>query len=324
MEIADPPPTTLAGPDGPARGLWAGRLAEAMLDPMPGSGRVRRWAYAAAASSDGRVVLGAAVVDVGLAGTAFAWLARRSADGATTVATWERRLPGWRASVPTDDVARARTRDGAVDVDPLGGLRLELADVHGAPLRVELAAQPTTAIVCATPTPRGGWNATEKAAGYAVRGTVAHGEDVVELDGLGWRDRTAGRQDRHTTWRWAAGAGRSRDGRAVGLNASTGMNALGPGEDVCWVDGRPVALDVKRLEPAVADRPRGVWVVEGPGWGLEFLPHGVRAARENLLVVRSDYVQPIGAFTGTLPAPGGGVVEVADLPGVTEDHEAVW
>lgn len=48
---------------------------------------------------------------------------------------------------------------------------------------------------------------------------------------------------------------------------------------------------------------------------------GGRVATEDLLLVRSAYVQPIGRFEGALPDPTGHPVEVS-LTGVTEDHRA--
>jgi hypothetical protein len=32
----------------------------------------------------------------------------------------------------------------------------------------------------------------------------------------------------------------------------------------------------------------------------------------------------VGTFEGVLPAPGGGALAVAGLPGVVEHHRAVW
>ena len=67
-------------------GLWAGALDR---DPRPGRrGRTRRWSYAAAGAEE--VAVGAAVVDLGFASTAFAWCLL---DG--RLLTWEARgLPG--------------------------------------------------------------------------------------------------------------------------------------------------------------------------------------------------------------------------------------
>ncbi|MFP5308554.1 MAG: DUF2804 family protein [Actinomycetes bacterium] len=320
-------PTTLppapATPTDPAgvllHGLVAGRDAADPVALGPRRGRVRRWCYAAAGDPDG-VLVGAAVVSLGLVGTAFAFV---HADGRTT--TWERRLPGRVVAVGRTPAAGARAvwRGSTVAIDGDGGLHLDLDTEAGRVRATVEVPVPGTPATLTTATAAGGWNRTEKAAGHPARGVVEVDGVRRDLDGGGWRDWTAGRQDRHTVWRWAAGAGTSADGRRVGLNVSTGMNALADGEDVVWWDGVPHALDVTGLAPAVATDPAGAWVVGGPGWELVLEPWGVRAADEDLRVVRSRYVQPLGVLRGTLPGPDGQPVGVR-LTGVTEDHEATW
>lgn len=263
--------------------------------------------------------MGAAIIDLGYAGTAFAWAL---VDG--QMLTWDARgLPrrsthlGRHAATP----ARFEARGANVTIGPGGDLDLDVP-VQGGRLRATLAIEPDQPAVCVTPTPRGGWNTTQKVAGERARIRVSAPGVQVTTTGGSWRDWTRGGQDRHTAWRWAAGAGRAADGRRVGLNVSTGMNASGPGEDVVWWDGVPHALAVSGLGP-VGDDPAGEWRVSGPGWALHLDPRGARAADENLLVVRSHYVQPVGRLVGTLPDPSGTPVEV-DLAGVTEDHVARW
>jgi len=46
----------------------------------------------------------------------------------------------------------------------------------------------------------------------------------------------------------------------------------------------------------------------------------VRERRENLILLRSDYRQPFGTFSGRLPAGP----ELAYAYGVMESHEAWW
>jgi hypothetical protein len=320
-------PATITDPAGRlAQGRWAGELG---LDPVPvgpRGGRVRRWCYVGAGGIEAArdaptLAVGAAVVDLGAVAAAFAW----ATVGGRTV-TWEARRPlrrgAWVAPTPAGGAglrtSRARVQlhgDGGLDLDvPVGDVRL-LARVEADP--------DVDPVVLSTPTPRGGWNVTQKAAGNGVAGWVSVGGErhTLSSDAGGWRDWTSGRQDRRTTWRWAAGAGRDARGRRVGLNVSTGMNGRGPGEDLVWWDGRPRPLVVEQLGPA--DGPEGEWRVSGPDWALRFEPEGVRAADENLLLLRSRYVQPIGRFLGTLPGPGGEAVPVT-LTGVTEDHLAVW
>ena len=72
----------------------------------------------------------------------------------------------------------------------------------------------------------------------------------------------------------------------------------------------------------MTERKDGPWRLSGPDWQLAFAPSGSRSATENLLVVRSSYVQPVGRFRGTLPHPDG--PREVDLVGVTEHHTAIW
>jgi hypothetical protein len=313
-----PTPTSLVDRDGVLRyGLTA---AQAGADPAadaPRRGRLRRWRYAA--GGDHGVQVGAAVIDLGYATSAFAWVA-----AAGDVTTWERKGPPRSAEARGIGPGSARWErrgdrlvlgtDGRIDADldtDAGRVRIEVVPRGG-----------TTPITLVTPTPDGGWNTTEKAAGYQVRGMVSVGPRCWELDGGGWRDATTGRQDRRTSWRWAAGAGHSADGRRVGMNVSTGMNAGGDGEDVVWVDGTPTPVGLETLAPVGEDL-RGPWHVAGEGWELAFTPHACRAADERLPLVRSRYVQPVGTFRGTLPGPDGRALGV-ELVGVTEEHEATW
>lgn len=267
-----------------------------------------------------QALVGAAVVDLGALHLAFAWV--QAADG---LARWERRLVrGAWLGTHAQDGARAGGRDWSLRISGDGGLHLDLPTTAGrvrADVEVTRDVEPATLV---TRTVHGGWNATEKAAGYPVRGQVEVAGRTWHLGEAagGWRDWTAGRQDRRTTWRWAAGAGLDTQGRRVGLNTSTGMNAEEAGEDVVWWDGTPYALDVGTLSPE-GDDADGPWSVAGEGWELRFTPLGVRRADERLVVMRSAYVQPIGVFRGRLPDPQGRAVEVT-LAGVTEDHLAVW
>jgi hypothetical protein len=56
------------------------------------------------------------------------------------------------------------------------------------------------------------------------------------------------------------------------------------------------------------------------GEPLRFAAEAVRARRDRLLVVESDYRQPFGTFTGALP----GVGAVHGGLGVMEHHRARW
>jgi hypothetical protein len=316
-----PAPATLTAPDGTLlAGLYAGNVRR---DPVAGAarrGRVRRWYYVAA--GDPTTMVGAAVVDLGFVAVAFAF----AAVGGRTATFDTRRVLGVGAQVAAlpDGGAGVRGRSAAITLVGDGGMTVDVPTEAGR-LRAEVTTtRPVTPAVCATATPDGGWNVTRKTAGSTVTGSVRLGDGPsaqLGEDAGGWSDWTAGRQDRTTVWRWAAGAGIAADGRRVGVNASTGMNA-GTGEDVVWWDGVPHRLTVRGLAP-VGDDPERDWQLVGPGTDLRLTPVGVRGAVEQLPLLTSNYVQPFGTWTGTLPDPAGASAGVR-LAGVAEDHLAVW
>jgi hypothetical protein len=316
-----PVPAALTDPDGGLlAGLYAGDVRRDPVRDAPRRGRVRRWYYVAA--GDATSLVGAAVVDLGFVAVAFAF-----ASVAGRTATFDTRralgvgaevasVPAGGAAVSVGSATLSLADDGSLSVDvPTGAGRLR------AEVRTTVAVTPA---VCVAVTPEGGWNVTRKCAGSAVSGSLRLGDGpAVELGpgAGGWSDWTAGRQDRTTVWRWAAGAGTSTDGRRVGLNTSTGMNAA-TGEDVVWWDGVPHALPVTELGP-VGDDPERDWQVLGEGCELRLTPVGVRSAVEQLPLLTSNYVQPFGTWAGRLTDPAGASCEVR-LAGVAEDHLAVW
>lgn len=319
------PDSLATGGSALAWGLTAGPLVSDPVPEAPRGGHVRRWLYVAAAGED--AAIGAAVVDalprwVPVV-VAFAWA--RIGD---EVVTWERRLPR-----RSRTFVGARPADGAsasvaghpkqeVRLTPSGGLVVDLALADGRPLSARVEAEAAIPAVLATRTPGGGWNVTQKLAGAPATGAITLGEVTVPLHGGAWTDWSCGRQDRDTTWRWAAGVGTSPDGTPVGINVSTGMNGIGDREDLVWWAGRPQRVGLAHLAPTGPD-PAGDWTVGGDGWSLAFEPVGARTANDDLWVFRSRYVQPIGCFSGTVPDPSGRPVPVR-LHGVTEDHRVRW
>jgi Protein of unknown function (DUF2804) len=152
---------------------------------------------------------------------------------------------------------------------------------------------------------------TRKQAGVPVTGSVRVGGREFRIDGsLGFIDESAGYHARHTRWRWSAGIGRARDGRAVAWNLVDGVHdAPVASERTVWVDGEP-----HEAEPAAfAEDLSGVGE-------LRFTEWSAREDHTNLLVMRSDYRQPFGSFAGALP----GGLELESGYGVMEWHDVRW
>jgi hypothetical protein len=161
----------------------------------------------------------------------------------------------------------------------------------------------------------GGYVWTRKQAAVGVRGTARIGADALEIDALGVVDDTAGYHDRHTEWRWSAGVGEATGGQAVGWNLVTGVNdPPARSERTLWVDGAAT-----EAAPVTFDDELG-WVRFADGAVLRFAAEAVRERHDELVVMRSDYVQPFGTFSGALP---GGLTLAAGW-GVMEHHRARW
>ena len=150
---------------------------------------------------------------------------------------------------------------------------------------------------------------TRKQGGIRAHGVVELDGRAIPLDARAVIDDTAGYHERHTRWRWSAGVGRARDGRALAWNLVSGVNdPPAESERTAWVDGLPHELgtssfsgDLLRVD------------------GLRFAPEAIRERRDNLLVIRSSYRQPFGTFAGELAG-----VALADGYGVMEEHDAWW
>jgi hypothetical protein len=109
-------------------------------------------------------------------------------------------------------------------------------------------------------------------------------------------------------------------------------------ENAVWVNGKIFMLGKVAIEmPAMKET--GLWKIRSvdgscevedsvpvPGVcvDLVFTPKGARSEATNVLLARSDFVQPYGTFTGTARMPDGALLRINDVFGVTEDHIAVW
>jgi hypothetical protein len=146
-----------------------------------------------------------------------------------------------------------------------------------------------------------------------VRATGTVDGRPVTLRGL--IDDSAGYHARRTDWRWCAGVGETPEGNVLAFNIVTGVHDAAVGsERTLWGDG--VA---RELPPATFDEDlRSVAFDDGSV--LAFTEEARRARTDDFKLFASDYVQPFGTFSGTLP---GGTV-VARGWGVMEAHAVRW
>jgi hypothetical protein len=163
---------------------------------------------------------------------------------------------------------------------------------------------------------------TRKQAGARAQGTLTLGHGPPrEIEALATIDDTAGYHPRHTEWWWSAGVGTGEDGAALAWNLVAGVNDPPRGsERAVWVDGVPRETAPVRFATDLSEVVAEDGASAGEGSQLSFAAEAVRRRSENLLVLRSDYTAPFGAFSGTLP----GGIRLASGLGVIEHHRARW
>jgi Protein of unknown function (DUF2804) len=136
---------------------------------------------------------------------------------------------------------------------------------------------------------------------------------AVQLRGL--IDDSAGYHARRTDWRWCAGVGATPDGTPLAFNLVAGVHDAPVGsERTLWVDGAARELTLATFADDLSS------VRFDDGARLDFHEEARRARSDDFKIMASDYVQPFGTFTGTLP----GGVAVARGWGVMERHSVRW
>jgi hypothetical protein len=168
------------------------------------------------------------------------------------------------------------------------------------------------------------FDATEKRALLSVRGTVRVDGRTLSLDGgLGGYDFTSGLLPRRTRWRWAFALGHSSEGEPIALNLVEGF--VGEAECAAWVGTELVPLSEGRFA-FDAGRPADRWRVRTADGAadLTMTPGAVHSERRELLVARSRFVQPCGAWSGSIALEGRAPLVIARALGVTEDQDITW
>ena len=184
--------------------------------------------------------------------------------------------------------------------------RLILND-RAAQLDLYLEEQAGIEVVCPSETSYA-W--TRKQGGVRAHGVATLDGERRSVDARALLDDTAAYYARQTSWHWSAGIGVSTDGREVAWNLVAGVNDPdSDSERTVWIAGDP-------FEPPPCTFTSDLSGVDG----LRFDAEAVRERADNLLLLRSRYRQPFGAFSGHLP----GGVALAEGHGVMEEHQAWW
>lgn len=306
--------------------------------------RQKRWVYVFAATQDTSVVC--ALVNGAVTGSGFMMAtdlntgevlldssrmgARASVNdspGAGLLATY--RLPGtsYRLTREGDDVHLKASLSS-----PLPSLPgRAVADVE-VDLRLREEGTGITAVSRVEHGKDASVSVTAKTAGMPVTGELRLRRDgemrTVSLDGgYGGYDYTRGMLPRNTAWRWAYGTAPLADGTILGFNlvadfSGVGINAR---ENAVWINGRPSPLDPKTsfaFDSRDVMQPWRITTADGRV-RLNFVPIAAHKEYLNFGILKSQFIQPVGHFTGEIDVDGRTYV-LDRMPGVCEDQDILW
>ena len=161
-------------------------------------------------------------------------------------------------------------------------------------------------------------------------GTVSLGDQAFSFEpgkAFGCLDFSRGIWPYRTFWNWACFSG-IQDGRSIGINlGGSWTDGTGMTENGICVDGRvsKIGEDLRfSYDPSDQMKP---WAITAPVSGridLRLVPFFERVAITNRLVIRSEFRQVFGRFSGIVVPDDGQAIEVTDMIGWVEQHRARW
>jgi hypothetical protein len=143
---------------------------------------------------------------------------------------------------------------------------------------------------------------------------------------LGSLDWGRGVWEYKSFWNWASASGFMPDGLTLGLNLGRGFGDLSAATENCVVlDGKVHKLDRVKFSYETADFMRPWKFTDSEDrLNLDFVPFKERTAVTNLGIIFSEVHQLLGRYTGTVRTEQGALIQIKDLIGFAEQHQARW
>ncbi|MEW6774746.1 MAG: DUF2804 domain-containing protein [Bdellovibrionota bacterium] len=323
-----PPATARVG-----RSYAYGRYRHPIANPnvrwngLGGKFRLKEWHYSALTSD--RWFVAFALVQLGYVANAFCYVVDRERPEEkreySALSPLGKALQFAPSSVSGESLWRLGEDRIRVQYDGRWLVELDLS-LQGKPLRGTFTFEPQDSLALLFELEPGRPAYTHKAAGLPASGEFRYGNETIRAEkALAAIDWTRSVARRETKWKWASFSGRAPDGRALGLNLSSDVYE-GPGgvsqENAFWIEGKAHPLGSVRFE-LPPDPRRGAWRLQSKEIDLEFTPWGTREEHVNFGLVRSDFIQPCGIFSGHVLI-GGEKIGIKNIFGVVEDHLAKW
>jgi len=182
-----------------------------------------------------------------------------------------------------------------------------------------------------TQTGYNGWTYTSKSAGQALQGFVSLKGQVFDLEKIkayGSLDFSTGYMRHETWWNWACSAGEiksgARQGQAVGLNLSTGVNETSFSENCLWLNGQRHALNHAQFEFDRKDTFKTWRIYANNGQvQLQFRPMGMHREKVKAIYLNTHFRQMFGEFSGCVLLNGEEIC-LDGLKGFVEDQYITW
>jgi hypothetical protein len=162
-----------------------------------------------------------------------------------------------------------------------------------------------------------------------AQGFILYGNVRVELRPdtcVGSLDWGRGVWEYQSYWNWASASGFLPNGQTIGLNLGQGFGDPSKAtENAVILNGRVHKLDTVRFDYRSGDYMKPWHFTDDEGrLNLTFAPFKDRTARTNLGIIFSEVHQMFGLYNGRLILDDGSPLEIHDLIGFAEEHQARW
>ncbi len=162
------------------------------------------------------------------------------------------------------------------------------------------------------------------ASGYVHYGDLR--EELRPEEALGSLDWGRGVWEYSSFWNWASASGFLPDGQSIGLNLGCGFGDISAAtENAVIVDGKIHKLEqVPYLYDSNDYMKAWIFRDDQNRLDLTFTPFKDRTARTNLGIIFSEVHQIFGRYDGHVILDDGSKLEIHDLIGFAEEHQARW
>ncbi|MEZ9280062.1 DUF2804 domain-containing protein [Vibrio cyclitrophicus] len=273
----------------------------------------------------GTHIIGAAIADIRYLGSAFCYVYDIESNKLEEC-SWLRPLGVDKQVTPSPFKGKTSIASQSMTFDIEDGqwqvhlnTKLIKADIA---LKPEAESLP---MAMCSPTGYSGWTYTQKHNAVRIIGDIQiKGTSLNLTQALAGYDFSAGYMRRETSWRWAS-INTQSNGTDIGLNLAAGVNETGGCENVLWVNGTRHLLNPVQFTFSRQDTNFPWQITSQDGRiNLIFTPLNNRSEKLNLWLLKSNFRQFIGHFSGSIQDNDGITHQLDGVLGLTEDHFARW